>query len=151
MFFVYRTHYEGPLSLRVRQIPDASVLDWFRRGWDCDDPWDWIEAELDGHVYGFGSIFETARANGHSPPQTVDELRTLLHEQWYVEGGTDDIRLDEHSLRVRDDDDEVELAYFFLDDDVVAARGDRLAYLLHAAWPLPGDAGGRRRSTRAAR
>ncbi|MEV0136206.1 hypothetical protein AB0H83_48235 [Dactylosporangium sp. NPDC050688] len=140
MLFVYRTHYEGPLSLRVRQIPDASVLDWFRRGWDCDDPWDWIDAELGGHVYGLGSIFEAARANGQSPPQTVGELGTLLRAQRYVEGGTDDVRLDEHSLRVRDDDDEVELAYFFLDDEVVAARGDRLTYLLRS-WPLPGDAG----------
>jgi hypothetical protein len=29
---------------------------------------------------------------------------------------------------------------FYLDDEVVAAHGDRLAYLLHS-WPLPGDAG----------
>ncbi|MEU7874796.1 hypothetical protein [Dactylosporangium sp. NPDC049140] len=142
MYFVYRTHYEGPLSRRVRRLPDASVLDWFRRGWGCDDGWDWVAAELDGYAYGLASIFDDARTEPLPRPETVDELRTLLHEHLYVEGGPDYIRLDEHSLRARTNDDEVELAYFFLDDDVVAARGDRLAYLLHAAWPLPSDAGG---------
>ncbi|MEV4510338.1 hypothetical protein AB0K00_15390 [Dactylosporangium sp. NPDC049525] len=141
MHFVYRTHYEGPLSRRVRQLPDRSVLEWFRRGWGCDEPRDWVEAELGGYVYGLGSIFEAARTNGLAPPQTVDELRTLLHAHLYVEGDADFIRLDEHSLRVRTDDDEVELAYFFLDDEVVAASGERLAVLLHDSWPLPGDAG----------
>jgi hypothetical protein len=74
VLFVYRTHYEGAGPAD----PDVSVLDWFRRGWDCDDPWDWIGAELGGHVYGFGSIFEAARTNGQPPPQTVGELGTLL-------------------------------------------------------------------------
>jgi hypothetical protein len=128
------------LGLRVQQVPDASVLDWFRRGWDCDDAWDWIEAELGGRVYGFGSIFEAVRANGQPPPQTVGELGALLRADRHVEGGDDGVRLDEHSLRVRDDDDEVELAYFLVDDDVVAARGDQFAFLLQS-WPLPGDAG----------
>lgn len=137
--FVYRTHYEGPLSLRVRQVPDAGVLDWFRRGWGCDDGWAWVEAELGGAVYGLASIFEAARTEGLPRPDTLDELRTLLHGHLYVEGGPECIRLDEHSLRVRTDDDEVELAYFFFDDPVFA--DGRLAYL-RASWPLPGDAGG---------
>ncbi|GAB3831486.1 hypothetical protein [Dactylosporangium cerinum] len=140
MYFVYRTHYEGPLSLRIRRLPDRDVLDWFRRGWDHDAPRDWIEAELGGPVYGLASIFEAARSHPLARPETVDELRTLLHEHLYVEGDADYIRLDGQSLRVRTDDDEVELAYFFLHDDLATARADRLAYLLHGSWPLPGDA-----------
>ncbi|GAB2790250.1 hypothetical protein GCM10027199_77830 [Amycolatopsis magusensis] len=62
----------------------------------------------------------------------------LLHRHLYVE----------HSLRVRTDDDEVELAYFFFffDDEVVAKAPHRLAYLVHESWPLPdqvGQPGGR--------
>jgi hypothetical protein len=137
--FVYRSHYEGPLSKLVRRLPDATVLDWFRRHWDSDEPRDWIEHELGADVYGLYSIFEEARDQHLPRPESTDQLRTLLHEHLYVEGDADYIRLDEHSLRVRTDDDEVELAYFFLDDQAVAAGPDRLAYLLHDSWPLPDD------------
>lgn len=137
MYFVYRSHYEGTLSKWVCQLPDETVLAWFRRGWACEDPRTWVEAELGVDVYGLDSIFDEARKLNLPRPETTSELRTLLHEHLYVEGGNDYIRLDDHSLRVRTDDDEVQLAYFFLDDDVVAAARDRLAYLLHESWPLP--------------
>jgi len=141
VYFVYRSHYDGPLSKRVRRLPDASVLDWFRRGWECESPEDWVAAELGGDVYGLESIFEEAREHDISAPESTDELRSLLRKHLYVEGGDDYIRLDDHSLRVRTDDDEVELAYFFLDDDIVARAPQRLAYLLHESWPLPHAAG----------
>lgn len=137
MYFVYRSHYEGLLSKRVHQLPDETVLAWFRRGWASEDPETWIEAELGVDVYGLDSIFEAAQEEDLPCPQTTGELRALLHEHLYVEGDEDYVRLDDHSLRVRTDDDEVELAYFFLDDDVVGAAPDRLAYLLHESWPLP--------------
>lgn len=141
MFFVYRSHYDGPLSKRVRRLPDPTVLDWFRRGWDCESPQEWVAAELGGDVYGLDSIFEEAGEHELPAPESTDELRSLLEEHLYVEGGHDHIRLDDHSLRVRTDDDEVELAYFFLDDDIVARAPQRLAYLLHESWPLPQAAG----------
>jgi hypothetical protein len=141
--FVYRSHYEGPLSRRLRSLPDQTVLGWFQRGWTVEDPRAWVEAELDGPVYGLASIFEEASEHGLPVPGTTDELRRLLHEHLYVEGDADYIRLDDHSLRVRTDDDEVELAYFFLDDHVIAARPARLAYLLRDTWPLPEEAGER--------
>ncbi|GAA4609221.1 hypothetical protein BJY16_007224 [Actinoplanes octamycinicus] len=140
MYFVYRSHYAGPLSKLVRRLPDATVLDWFRRHWTRPDPHAWIEAELGADVYGLHTIFDAAREHRLPAPETTDQLRTLLHRHLYVEGDADFIRLDEHSLRVRTDDDEVELAYFFLDDRAVAAAPDRLAYLLHESWPLPDDA-----------
>jgi hypothetical protein len=42
------------LSKLVVRLPDETVLDWFRRGWDCDDPEAWVEADLgtDACVYG---------------------------------------------------------------------------------------------------
>ncbi|GAA2702006.1 hypothetical protein [Actinoplanes palleronii] len=142
MYFVYRSHYEGPLGKLVRRLPDATVLGWFRRGWDCAGPRAWVVGELGVHVYGLSSIFEAARRHQLPRPETTDQLRTLLHEHLYVEGDRDYIRLDEHSLRVRTDDDEVELAYFFLDDVIVAERPERLAYLVHEKWPLPDGPGG---------
>lgn len=75
-------------------------------------------------------------------PDSVDELRELLIEHLDVEA--DDpaayIRLGEHALRVRTDDDEVDLAYYFVADGAAAASPDRLAFLLHDTWPLPSGA-----------
>ena len=138
MFFVYRSHYNGPLSKHVQRLPDDCVLAWFRRGRHADEPDEWAAAEPRAQVYGLTSIFETDVA---ALPESTAQLREVLHGHLYVEGPADVIRLDEHSLRVRTDDDEVQLAYFFLDDAAVAAFPDRLAYLLHEQWPLPHDAG----------
>ncbi|MFI6026500.1 hypothetical protein [Amycolatopsis magusensis] len=100
-----------------------------------------MDTELGGDVYGLCSIFEAARELRLPRPQSTSELRALLHKHLYVEGDADYIRLDEHSLRVRTDDDEVELAYYFLDDEVVATAPHRLAYLVHESWPLPDQVG----------
>lgn len=142
--FVYRTHYEGPLSKRVRRLPDASVLAWFQRGWraaadgrhDIDA---WIEAELGGAVYGLATVFTYARDSGAPPPASWRELGDVLRAHLYYES---DLRVDAHSVRVHTDDDEVELPYFFFDDTLAAARPDRVAYLLHDGWPLPETAAG---------
>lgn len=139
MYFVHRSGYDGPLSKRVIRLPDSTVLAWFQRVWSLPEPREWIAAEL-GRVYGFATIFEAVHDHDLPCPSTTDELRELLHEHLYVEGDAADfIRLDEHSLRVRTDDDESDLAYYFFDDEIVAAAPDRLAYLTHEAWPLPED------------
>ncbi|MHA4950683.1 hypothetical protein ACX27O_25475 [Micromonospora sp. SD19] len=70
--------------------------------------------------------------------------RSAAGADLWVEGDDkgDFIRLGERALRVRTDDDEVDLAYYFVDDDAAAASPDRLVFLLHDTWPLPADAGG---------
>lgn len=141
MHFVYRSHYEGPLGKWVRRLPDETALAWFRRGWACGEPSRWVEDELGVDVYGLDSIFHRARELNLPRPENDAQLRELLHEHLYVEGGSDYVRLDGRGLRVRTDDDEVGLAYFFLHDDIVQAAPDRLAYLVHDTWPLPELAG----------
>lgn len=136
VFFVYRSHHEGPLGKLVRRLPDESVLAWFQRNWRTEDPESMLEKELGADVYGLDSIFEAAA--DLPVPASTEELREALHEHLYVEGEADEyIRLDDYSLRVRTDDDEVELAYYFFDDTVIAESPRRLAYLLHENWPLP--------------
>src|SRR6266487_3579015 len=51
------------------------------------------------------------------------------------------IRVDEHSVRAATADDEVDLAYYFL-DDALAAASDHTAYLLLDDWRLPVTFGG---------
>jgi hypothetical protein len=120
----------------VATRPAATVLTWFQRAWNRDDPAAWIESELEGEVYGLDSVFDEARKWNLPRPETIDELRELLHEHLWVEGDDDYIRLGERALRVRTDDDEVDLAYYFIDDGAAAALPDRLAFLLHDTWPL---------------
>ena len=131
IWFVYRTHYEGPLSKRVKKLNAPSVLAWFQKAIKAKGKG--VEKELGGGVYGFDSLFEEE----HDVPKTVAALRDLLEEDLYSEG---DIRVDAHSVRVQTDDDEVDLAYFFLDDAAVKKK-DRVAWLLHDEPKLPAKIG----------
>lgn len=132
--FVYRSHYDGPLSKRVVHLPHASLLEWFREGWVAADPRAFVRESLRGSVYGLASAFERAQELGVPAPTTHEALMAHLDEHLYVEG---EILRDEHALRVVTDDDEVGLAYFFFDAHAVAEHADALAYLLHEEWPLP--------------
>jgi hypothetical protein len=137
--FVYRSHYEGLLSKRVRRLPDRTVLDWFRRGWAAAaDPATnldaWVETELGGPVYGLTTIFDAARKRELPALATMDELGAALAGHLYVEG---EMVVEDDRVLARTDDDEVELAYFFLPPQVGEQAPERLAYLLHEDFPLP--------------
>ncbi|WP_327002956.1 hypothetical protein OHA72_49025 [Dactylosporangium sp. NBC_01737] len=136
--FVYRSPYEGVAGKHVRWLPDDTVLDWFRRGWDeaTADPEAWLLAELGVDVYGLDSVFEAAAEHGLPKPRSTKQLRKILNRHLYVEGK---VRADELSVRAMTDDDENPLAYFFLDRRLFAAHADRLAYAAHEDWPLPAD------------
>jgi hypothetical protein len=146
IYFVYRSHYEGPLSKRVRKLSARSIATWFgqhlQRARKQAGVLEEVQRELGGYVYGLSSIFEAARSENLSA-DTGAELKRVLRKHLYVEGGPDHIRVDDHSARILTDDDEVKLAYFFFDDTALAAAPDRLAYLLHEEPRLPdGDADG---------
>src|SRR5262245_33966329 len=137
--FIYRSHYDGLLSKRVRWLPDRTVLDWFRRGWAAAaDPSvnldGWAAAELGGRVYGLATIFEAARQGRLPAPENVDDLSRLLNEHLYVE---DKVLVEDGKVLALTDDDEVQLAYFFLERGVAEQAPDRLAYLLQEEFPLP--------------
>jgi hypothetical protein len=140
--FVYRSHYEGLLSKRVRRLPDRTVLDWFRRGWAAAaDPATnlgaWVATELGGRVYGLASIFQAAREHELPAPATAGELGAALAEHLYVEG---EVVVEDDRVLALTDDDEVELAYFFLPPQAGEQAPDRLAYLLYEDFPLPSEA-----------
>lgn len=144
IWFVYRSHYEGPLSRRIRRLEAPSVLAWFTRmineARSADDPDELYEKEVGGRVYGFGTLFEAAKEHSLRAPKSIADLEKLLKKHLYVEG---EFRLDEHSLRVLTDDDEVALAYYFFDDEAATAHPERLAWLLHDEPRLPdGEADG---------
>ncbi|MDI3291478.1 hypothetical protein [Polyangium sp. 15x6] len=147
IWFVYRSHYEGPLSRRVRRLDAPSILAWFSgkmaEAKKAEEPGSLYEEELGGYVYGFSSVFEAVKEHGLMAPKSTAQLEQILREFLYVEGGPGNTRVDEHSLRVLTDDDEVMLAYFFFDDEVARKQPERVSWLLHEEPKLPeGDADG---------
>lgn len=146
IWFVYRSHYEGPLSRRVRRLSAPSLLAWFRAKIDdartSPSPGTVADADLGGAVYGLESFFLAVKEHTLHTPKTNIALGKMLREHLYVEGGEENIRLDAHSLRVFTDDDEVDLAYYFFDDEAVATN-PLLSFLLTTDPKLPdgdGDA-----------
>lgn len=141
VYFIYRSWYEGPASKVVRRFPDTTVLSWFQdslrqtRGLADEDVRAWLERELGADVYGLPSFF-TSEA---PVPETMSDLRTALREHLYVEQC---LHADDHSVRVLTDDDEVDLAYYFIDDAAVAAEPERWAFAVHDAWRLPDSGAG---------
>jgi hypothetical protein len=134
IWFVYRSHYEGPLSRRVCRIDAPSILAWFQEkiadARSSATPREVARADLGGHVYGFDSLLAAAKEHKLAAPKSTAGLRAMLHKHLYVEGGPENIRLDDHTLRVLTDDDEVQLAYYFFDDEAVREHQETIAWLL---------------------
>ena len=137
VYFVYRSHYEGPSGKHLRVFDGDSVLGWFQSAWErskaADDVSGWLKAELGCEVYGLASIFEAARDESLPPPTSDRKLKTYLEEHLYVEG---EILFKSHAIQVLTDDDEIELAYYFFDDHYLRDNPGRAAYLLHDDWRL---------------
>jgi len=138
VYFVYRSHYEGPSGKHVRRLDGDSVLGCFQAVWErakqADDPSEWVKSEIGTSIYGFASIFEAAREESLPPPTSDRKLQSYLEDHLYVEG---EIKYKPHALQVLTDDDEIELAYYVFDDYFLAEHPGRAAYLLHEDWLLP--------------
>jgi uncharacterized protein (TIGR02996 family) len=143
VYFVYRSHYEGPACKHLKRFEDASVLDWFRKRWTGladEEAHEWAARELGTRVYGFGSLFQAIAEHGLPVPRTESQLHQILTDHLYVEG---EVLARPHCLQVLTDDDELEMAYYFFDDHFLARHADRAAFLLNEGWQLPGGHGER--------
>jgi hypothetical protein len=160
-WFLYRSPYEGPPAVLVRRLPDSTPLAWFQRVWSATADAERIDDDADAHdrvaqhlvaelgtePYGLAWLFISGRWSDPGPPwdrdgpfpaTTWQELRDLLRQWLYVEGPShDQVQVDEHSVRAKTDDDEADLAYFFLDDAIVRSAPDRVGYLTLGDWRLP--------------
>jgi uncharacterized protein (TIGR02996 family) len=139
--FVYRNQ-QGPTGLQHRQFPDATVLDWFARHWEAIPDWETANQRakelLACRVYTFERLFEGIAEHGLRPPRSAGRLREALSKaRLYI----NEMRIGEHCVQVLTDDDETELAWYFVDDVYLAKHGKRAAYLLRDDWRLPAEAG----------
>jgi uncharacterized protein YfcZ (UPF0381/DUF406 family) len=116
----------------VKTHPQDSVLDLFRGNWDrLDDEW------LFGtNVYGFPVFQERVKEHQIAPPETSRQLSALLHQHSYVEG---EIRCSGNAIRALTDDDELQLAWYIMDQRRVTMHPGRVALMLRDQWELPED------------
>jgi uncharacterized protein (TIGR02996 family) len=140
--FVYRSHYHGPTGLYVKRFDEPSILDWFRNRWrgvryDAG-AYRYAEELLGTYVYGFASLFDRIAEHSLPPPRSSRALQEVFDEHLYVEG---EVLFSPHLMQVLTDDDEIQLAYYFFDDEYLAKHGKRAAFLLHDGWQLPAEAG----------
>jgi hypothetical protein len=145
IYLTYRHPGAGPLGKRVARLGADTVLGWFQRAWaralaarDHAEFDEWLLPELGGAVYGLGSLFSAARQHGLGAPTSVETLGELLGEHLHTEGS---FYLDEHTLCVHGDDDEMGLAYYFFDEAYARANPDRVAFLIHDEPRLPDSVG----------
>ncbi|CAN5549938.1 hypothetical protein BH10CYA1_BH10CYA1_24940 [soil metagenome] len=138
VYFVYRSHYGTPNLNHLKKFDDNSVLEWFQKHWR-----EWAEhvddtayvLELFGcDVYGFASIFDAIDQEALSPPKSMKDVEKFLTDHLYVEG---DMRFGPDSIQVLTDDDELQLAYYFFDDNYLKANGEKASFLVHQEWKLP--------------
>lgn len=142
VYLALRTHYEYPSGKYLRHFPgDDTVLSWFQKRWQgFDDEADptlapnYAREIVGADVYGFGSLFAAIGEHNLPVPKTERQLAAILQEHLYVEG---EILASPHVIQVLTDDDELELSYYFFDDEYLAKNADKAAYLLHDDWRLP--------------
>jgi uncharacterized protein (TIGR02996 family) len=140
--FVYRSHYHGPTGLYVKHFDEPSILDWFRNRWRGvrydDGAHRYAEEVLGTGVYGFASLFDAIAEHSVAPPRSNRALQEALEQHLYVEG---EVLFSSHLVQVLTDDDDIQLAYYFFDDEYLAKHGKRAAFLLHEGWQMPPGAG----------
>jgi hypothetical protein len=75
IWFVYRSHYEGLLSKRIRRLTAPSILAWFQdkitEARTSLTPAEIADADFGGIVHGFGSLFEAAKKDSLHTPKTT--------------------------------------------------------------------------------
>ncbi len=141
VWFAYRCHYDLPSTRHVKRFDDATLLDWFRNHWrpiaDEDEAYRYADELLGCRAHGMGYFLMTMAEEGLTPPTTTAELRNLV-EHWSVEG---EVLFEPHVIQVLDDDDELQMASYFFDDQFLARHRARAAWLMHEDWRLPTGTG----------
>ncbi len=136
VYFVYRSHYQGPSGKHVHRFDADTILDWFRAHWkplDEEAADEYARKLLGCRVYSFGRLFVGIAEHSVAPPKTMRELAGHLQSFLYV----NEMRSSPHTVQIYTDDDELEMAIYFFDDQYLADYPARAAFLTHGEWALP--------------
>lgn len=133
----------GLLGKRTTAVPGRDLLDFFAEAWSgagLRGPVDWVREQCGGDVPDLELFLASSGAHAAAPPDGRRDLENQLRMHMPVPGGHDHIRLDQHHLRVRTDDNELELAWYLYDRSWGRRNRDRTAWM-EQQWPLPTGAG----------
>jgi len=114
-FLLLSSHERG--GRRFVRLSAASVLAWFQQALRkacVKGDWEAGLAGLRGEVYGLDKLFVDAVEEDLACPVSDTELAALLRDHIYYER---DIEVEPHFVHVETDDDEVNIEYYFFDDD----------------------------------
>jgi hypothetical protein len=119
---------------RFLRLSGATVLEWFRLHWD-GTPQTTADGQALERAYGLGHLFATIADKGIGCPADDTALMALLRKHIHSEG---DIEVEAHFVHVATNDDEVDIAYYFFDDEFAASEDalDRLPFFPADDTPL---------------
>jgi uncharacterized protein (TIGR02996 family) len=137
VWFVYRSHYDLPLTRHVKRFEEATVLEWFQNHWGRkgtdEEIQDYTQELLGCEAYGYWYFLKKLGDDNVPPPRTIAQLRDGL-SRWSVQG---DVLVEPHAVQALDDDDELQMTFHIFDDQFLEAHPDRAAWLTHEEWELP--------------
>jgi uncharacterized protein (TIGR02996 family) len=134
--FAYRSHYDNPGCFYRRRFEADSLLAWFQSIWQpirADDAGEHADELLGTHVYSFGNLFEKIDDEEWPVPKSMKELTERLNDALYI----GEMKGGQNHIQILTDDDELEMAVYFFDDEYVAKHPDRAAFLMGDGWQLP--------------
>jgi hypothetical protein len=123
-----------PANRSIYWLDARSPLDWFQSLWPRlrQDATVTSKALLDVEkLYGFQGFADRVRGKELAAPMASDDLQTLLKKNWY----SNNVQCRDGFVLVETDDDEVELAFWWVSDEVFLAKQELFA--CYATDPLP--------------
>jgi hypothetical protein len=135
--FILRSPYL-PANRSFFRLEAPSPLAWFQCIWPSLQGDASITSKMLLNVeklYGFAVFAQRVRDEGLSAPATPGELQRLLSRCWY----SNNVECRDGYVLVETDDDEVELAFWWLSDEIFEAEQERFA--CYTADPLPQEIG----------
>lgn len=137
VYFVYRSHYEGPTGKYIKRFEEHSVLEWFQNHWisdDSDKAYEIAKKIFGCEVYGFAHLFNEIHENSLAKPASMAKLKQYLRAYPFVES---EIKFSKNCIQIITDDDELEMAYYFFDEQFNKENAHKTSYLLYDNWHLP--------------
>jgi hypothetical protein len=136
-YFILRSPYL-PANRSIFRLEAPSPLAWFQAVWSRlrEEADVTSKALLDvGNLYYFEGFTENIRSKELAAPADSAELKTLLSKNWY----SNNVECRDGYVLVETDDDEVELAFWWVSEEVFQAKQDLFA--CYTAAPLPAEIG----------
>lgn len=127
IYFAYRTAYKPNLRY-LKEFEANSIYDWFIENWHtlCSEEYSTL---LGSDVYGFPIAVD---AEEDSKPKDFAELMEMLERGVYV----NELIGDKNCIKAATDDDEIELSWFFFNEDYKNSANEKLEIWFNEVLPV---------------